>query len=181
MRIIPLLVGVVIVSVTSITCVSTGKEQESSVQVVPHVDINRYTGTWYEIARYPNRFQKGCVGTTAQYTLRDDGKVDVLNQCRENTLDGKLMSAKGTAKVVDMKTNAKLKVTFFWPFYGHYWIIDLGEHYEYAVVGHPDRKYLWILSRTPTMEEDLYNQILGRIRQQGYDVSKLIKTPQAKP
>jgi apolipoprotein D and lipocalin family protein len=181
MRIIPLLVGVVIVSVTSITCVSTGKEQESSVQVVPHVDINRYTGTWYEIARYPNRFQKGCVGTTAQYTLRDDGKVDVLNQCRENTLDGKLMSAKGTAKVVDMKTNAKLKVTFFWPFYGHYWIIDLGEHYEYAVVGHPDRKYLWILSRTPAMEEDLYNQILVRIKQQGYDVSKLVKTPQASP
>jgi len=181
MRIIPLLVGAVIVSVTSITCVSTGKEQESSVRVVPHVDISRYTGTWFEIARYPNRFQKGCVGTTAQYTLRDDGRIDVLNQCRENTLDGKLMSAKGTAKVIDMKTNAKLKVTFSWPFYGHYWIIDLGENYEYAVVGHPDRKYLWILSRTPTMEEDLYNQILGRIKQQGYDVSKLIKTPQARP
>ena len=181
MRILPLLVGAVIVSVTSITCVSTGKEQEASVEVVPHVDINRYTGTWFEIARYPNRFQKGCVGTTAQYTLRDDGRIDVLNQCRENTLDGKLMSAKGTAKVVDVKTNAKLKVTFFWPFYGHYWIIDLGEHYEYAVVGHPDRKYLWILSRTPTMEEDLYNEILGRIKQQSYDVSKLIKTPQVRP
>jgi len=181
MRIIPLLVGVLIASVTSITCVSTGKEQQAGLQVISHVDINRYTGTWYEIARYPNRFQEGCVGTTARYTLRDDGKIDVLNQCRENTLNGKLLSAKGTAKVVDEKTNAKLKVTFFWPFYGHYWIIDLGDNYEFSVVGHPDRKYLWILSRTPEMEEALYNQILGRIKQQGYDVSKLIKTPQAKP
>jgi apolipoprotein D and lipocalin family protein len=91
------------------------------------------------------------------------------------------LSAKGTAKVVDKKTNAKLKVTFFWPFYGHYWIIGLGENYEYAVVGHPDRKYLWVLSRTPEMEETLYNEILGRIKQQGYDVSKLMKTQQGRP
>lgn len=181
MRIIPLLVGFLVVSVTSITCVSPAKEQQSGLQVVSHIDINRYAGTWYEIARYPNRFQKGCVGTTATYTLREDGKIDVLNQCRENTLDGKLLSAKGTAKVVDAKTNAKLKVTFFWPFYGHYWVIDLGEHYEYAVVGHPDRKYLWILCRTPEMEETLYSQILGRIKQQGYDLSKLMKTLQGRP
>jgi apolipoprotein D and lipocalin family protein len=181
MRIIPLLVGLLVVSVTSITCVSPGKEPQSALQVVSHVDIKRYAGTWYEIARYPNRFQKGCVAATAQYALRDDGKIDVLNQCREHTPDGKLLSAKGTAKVVDATTNAKLKVTFFWPFSGQYWIIDLGENYEYAVVGHPDRKYLWILSRTPEMEEELYTQILGRITQQGYDVSKLIKTPQVKP
>lgn len=179
MRIIPLLAGLLAVSVTSITCVLPGK-QSPDLQVVPHVDVNRYAGTWYEIARYPNRFQKGCVATTARYTLRDDGKIEVLNECREHTLDGKLLSAKGTAKVVDKNTNAKLKVTFFWPFYGHYWIIDLGEHYEYAVVGHPDRKYLWILSRTAEMEEELYNHIIGRIKQQGYDVSKLIKTPQGR-
>lgn len=82
-------------------------------------------------------------------------------------------------KVVDPKTNAKLKVTSFWSFYGHYWIIDLGQNYEYAVVGHPDRKYLWVLSRTPEMDEALYSQILIRISKQGYDVSKLIRTPQA--
>ena len=179
MRIIPLLAGIFILSVTSITCVSSGRQQVSDVRAVMNVDLGRYAGTWYEIARYPNRFQKGCVGTTAHYTLRDDGKIDVLNQCRENTLDGKLLSAKGTAKVAGEKTNAKLKVTFFWPFYGHYWIIDLGENYEYAVVGHPDRKYLWILSRSPGMDEGLYNQILDRIKRQAYDVSRLIKTPQA--
>lgn len=178
MRILPLLAGVIIVSVTSITCSSPVRQQASNLQVVPYVDVNKYIGTWYEIARYPNRFQKGCVGTTAQYSLRDDGKIDVLNQCRENSLNGRVLSAKGTAKIVDKKTNAKLKVTFFWPFYGHYWIIDLGENYEYAVVGHPDRKYLWVLSRTPEMEEPLYNQILVRINQQGYDVSKLMKTQQ---
>jgi len=181
MKIIPVFALIITVLVISTTCTSPGRQRESAVQVVSHVDLSKYTGTWYEIARYPNRFQKGCVGTTAQYTLRDDGKINVLNQCRETTLDGKLLSAKGTAKIVDMKTNAKLKVTFFWPFYGHYWIIDLGENYEYAVVGHPDRKYLWILSRTPEMDEGLYNQILERLKLQSYDITKLIKTQQARP
>jgi apolipoprotein D and lipocalin family protein len=181
MRIIPLLVSVFVVSVTSITCTSYGRQQASDVRVVPYVNLNKYAGTWYEIARYPNHFQKGCVASTALYTLRDDGKIDVLNQCRINTLEGELLSAKGTAKNVDKKTNAKLKVTFFWPFSGHYWIIDLGERYEYSVVGHPERKYLWILSRTPEMDDDLYNQILVRIKQQGYDVTKLMKTLQAEP
>jgi apolipoprotein D and lipocalin family protein len=181
MKIIPFFVFIIIVSVISTTCSSPGRQQKSTVQVVSHVDLSKYTGTWYEIARYENRFQKGCVGTTARYTLRNDGKIDVLNQCRKNTLDGKLLSAQGTAKIVDVHTNAKLKVTFFWPFYGHYWIIDLGENYEYAVVGHPDRKYLWILSRTPEMDEGLYNQILERLKLQSYDISKLIKTEQAGP
>jgi apolipoprotein D and lipocalin family protein len=149
------------------------------LQVVPHVDLQKYLGTWYEIARFPHRFQEGCVGTTAEYTLLENGKIGVLNQCRKETLDGKITSAKGEAWVVDKLTNAKLKVSFFWPFSGDYWIIDLDENYEYAVVGHPGRNYLWILSRSPQMDEASYKRILDRLIQQSYDITRLIQTPQA--
>ena len=155
------------------------KKSGPPLEVVHYVDLNRYTGTWYEIARFPHHFQEGCVATIATYTLREDGKISVLNQCREGSLDGKLKSAKGTAWVVDKQTNAKLKVSFFWPFSGHYWVIGLGENYEYAVVGHPDRTYLWILSRSPEMDETLYTRILDRLAAQGYDTGKLIRTLQA--
>ncbi len=148
------------------------------LKVVPSVDLQRYSGTWYEIARYPNSFEKNCVGTKATYTMRQDGDIDVLNQCYKKGFDGEITSAKGKARLVDRTTRAKLKVSFFWPFWGAYWIIDLGENYEYAVIGHPSRKYLWILSRTPHMDEAQYAEILGRIRQLGYDTSKLIKTVQ---
>ena len=164
------------ISVAFLACNSGIKKGLPPLKVVTFVDLNRYAGTWYEISRYPNRFQEGCVGTTATYTIRQDGKIDVLNQCRKGTLDGKISSVKGTAWVVDNKTNAKLKVSFFWPFSGHYWIIDLGENYDYAIVGHPDRKYLWILSRSPRMDEKIYNLILEKLKLQFYDTSKLVKT-----
>lgn len=154
------------------------RDDRSPLQVVPFVDLRRYAGTWYEIARLPNRFQKGCVGSRATYTVRHDGKIEVLNECHEGSFDGKLRKASGKAWVVDSKTNAKLKVSFFWPFSGAYWIIDLGKDYEYAVVGHPDRKYLWILSRTKKMDEALYEEILNRLRAKEYDTSKLIKSAQ---
>jgi apolipoprotein D and lipocalin family protein len=158
------------------------QESLPPLEVVPQVDVSRYMGTWYEIARFPHRFQEGCVATKATYTLRQDGKVDVLNECRMENLDGAVKTAKGTARVVDEKTNAKLKVTFFWPFYGSYWIIGLGDNYEYAVVGHPGRNYLWILSRTPSMDDALYNRIVRRLQnEQAYDTSKLVKTLQSKP
>ncbi len=148
------------------------------LQTVPKVDLDRYTGTWYEIASFPQRFEKGCVASTATYSLRNDGKVSVLNQCRNETLDGKLRSARGTAWVVDKRTNAKLKVCFFWPFSGDYWIIDLGSNYEYAVVGHPKRTYLWILSRKPQMDSNIYENILQRLKAQQYNISLLKKTLQ---
>jgi apolipoprotein D and lipocalin family protein len=128
------------------------KDTRPPLQVVPHVDLNRYTGTWYEIARYPHKFQKGCIGSKATYAIMNDGKLSVLNECVEESDKSRLRSAKGKAWVVDPHTNAKLKVSFFWPFSGDYWIIDLGRDYEYAVIGHPERKYLWILSRTPVMD-----------------------------
>ena len=167
-----------IVSTSFFACTSGMKKASPPLKVVTFVDLNRYAGTWYEISRFPNRFQKGCVGTTTTYTLRKDGKIDVLNQCRKETLDGEISSVKGKAWVVDNKTNAKLKVSFFWPFSGHYWIIELGEDYEYAVVGHPNRKYLWILSRSPRMDEKIYNLILEKLKLQFYDTNKLIKTLQ---
>jgi len=151
------------------------KDTLPPLQVVPYVDLNRYTGVWYEIARYPHRFQAGCVESRATYTLRDDGKISVLNECNEESDRSKVRSAKGKAWVVDTATNAKLKVSFFWPFSGDYWIIDLGNDYEYAVIGHPGRKYLWILSRTKKMDESVYEGILTRLKQQHYDTSKLIK------
>jgi apolipoprotein D and lipocalin family protein len=146
--------------------------------VVPYVDLDRYIGTWYEIATIPQRFQKDCVGVAATYTLRDDGKIDVLNKCRKKTLDGELKEAKGKAWVVDKKTNAKLKVQFFWPFKGDYWIVELDADYQYAVVGHPGRKYLWILSRVPQMDESLYQDLLQRVANKGYDLSLIKKTLQ---
>jgi len=146
------------------------------MQVVPSVDLARYAGKWYEVARLPNRFQRDCASdTSATYTLRPDGKITVLNQCRQT--DGRMKSARGTARLAGGKEpNSKLRVTFFWPFYGNYWIIDLEPDYRWAVVGEPDRKYFWILSREPQLDEALYNQIVERARNQGYDLSPLLRT-----
>ena len=144
-----------------------------SLEVVPHVELEKYLGKWYEIAHLPAKFQEGCNETTATYTLLKDGSISVLNQAIKN---GKMKQAKGKAKVVDKNSNAKLKVTFFWPFYGDYWIIKLGNNYEYSVVGTPNRKYLWILSRTPQMDDNLYSQIIEYGKSKGFDANKLIKT-----
>jgi apolipoprotein D and lipocalin family protein len=149
---------------------------EASLQVVPSVDLSRYVGKWYEIAHLPAWFQRDCASdTTATYTLRPDGKISVLNQCRK--ADGVLKSAKGKAHVArDKGPNTKLKVTFFWPFYGDYWIIDLDPQYRWAVVGEPRRRYLWILSREPQLDQAIYAQIVDRAQKQGYDLNSLIVT-----
>ncbi len=145
---------------------------------VARVEIERYMGTWYEIAKLPQRFEKGLVGVTATYSLLPDGKVRVLNKGYRQSFDGKTKTAEGRAVVVDTKTNAKLKVSFFWPFTGDYWILELGKDYEYAAVGEESRKYLWILSRTPKMDEATYNDLVERLRAKGFDVSRLEKNPQ---
>ncbi len=145
---------------------------------VAHVDLGRYVGTWYEIAAFPQRFQRGCTATTATYTLRPDGDLDVLNSCRKGALEGEERSARGRARVVDRATNAKLEVSFFRPFWGDYWIIDLADDYSYAVVGHPGRDYLWILGRTPAMDEATYQGIVTRLQSQGYETARLVRTLQ---
>lgn len=153
-------------------------DNKAELQVVPQVDLARYAGEWYEVARTPNRFEKQCAGDVkVSYTLRPDGKIGVVNTCRKK--DGKQDVAKGTAKVASEKgPNSKLKVTFFWPFSGNYWILALDPEYRWALVGEPDRKYLWLLSRTPSLAEASYREILQKAAAQGYDVSRVIRTEQ---
>jgi len=149
------------------------------MDVVATVELERYTGKWYEIASLPQRFQRGCVATTATYTLRADGRIGVLNECRDESFDGKLRQAEGIAWVSDPSdSDAKLKVQFFWPFRGDYWIIELDSDYSYVVIGHPSREYLWILSRTPTMKPDRYATLLEKIKAHGYALDGLNRTPQ---
>jgi apolipoprotein D and lipocalin family protein len=143
---------------------------------VPFVDLKKYAGKWYEIASFPQVFQKGCHCTTAEYTLTDKDYVVVENRCNKDSVRGPESYIKGKAFVEENSGNAKLKVQFFWPFRGKYWIIDLAADYSYAVVGHPNRKYLWILSRTPTLSPDVYNEILQRLKENGFDLSKLVVT-----
>lgn len=150
----------------------------AELKTVDHVDVKRYMGTWYEIAKFPQRFQRGLVGVTATYTLLPNGKVRVLNSGYKEGFNGKLKTAKGKAWVVDATTNAKLKVSFFWPFSGNYWILELGKDYEYAVIGEGSRSYLWILSRTPQMDKEAYNELLKRVQEKGFDTSKLETTLQ---
>jgi apolipoprotein D and lipocalin family protein len=146
-----------------------------TLPTVSKVDLNRYAGRWHEIARLPMFFQRNCTGeVTAQYSLKPNGKVEVVNQCRQK--DGSLSTARGTARVVDPATNAKLKVSFFWPFSGDYWILALGSNYEYALVGEPGRKYLWILARQPEMEESLYQKLVLQAKSLGFDTSRLIRS-----
>lgn len=149
-----------------------------NLDTVSYVDLAKYAGKWYEIASYPQRFQKGCHCTTAEYSLSDKGYVIVENRCNRDSINGKSSYIKGKAFVEKYSGNAKLKVQFFWPFRGKYWIIDLADDYSYAVVSHPNKKYLWILSRTPQMDTQVYNQILLRLKNKGFDLDKIQKTSQ---
>lgn len=162
-----------------LTTTTTERRHLPELQTVDYVDLSRYQGTWYEIARFPHRFERGCANTTASYELRDDGQMNVVNRCRKGLPDGELETIEGRARVVDPATNAKLEVSFFWPLWGDYWIIDLGPSYEYAVVGHPSRDFLWILSRTPTMDEAVYATLVERLEAQGYETERLVTTTQS--
>ena len=152
------------------------------VRTVPFVDLDRYVGDWFEIARLPNRFQRQCVGDVrASYARRADGRLDVLNQCRT---DDRRIQARGIARVVDDRTFARLKVRFapawlaFLPFvWGDYWIIGLAEDYSWAVVGSPDREYLWILARTPRLDDESAAAARGIARANRFDVERLIQAP----
>jgi apolipoprotein D and lipocalin family protein len=146
--------------------------------VVPGVDLKRYTGTWYEIARLPNSFERKLKCITANYTLRDDGKITVLNKGHYITDPSKVNSAKGIAWVPDKNTPAKLKVQFFWPFSGNYWILYLEKDYKYVLVGDPSYKYLWILSREKRMDEETYMMMLNKAVENGFDIRSIIRVDQ---
>ncbi|HET6558517.1 MAG TPA: lipocalin family protein, partial [Prolixibacteraceae bacterium] len=145
---------------------------------VKELDINRYMGTWYEIARFPHSFEKNLVGVTATYSLRDNGKIKVVNEGYKKTLDGKRSSAEGKAKIPDKSEPGKLKVAFFWNFYGDYYVLELDKDYQWVMIGSSSDKYFWILSRTPQMDPDTYNKLLSNARRRGYKLEKLIKVPQ---
>ena|ERR1700761_1550797 len=149
---------------------------DEKLETVQYVELNKYLGRWYEIAAFPQSFEKGCSHTSAQYSLNDDGTIHVKNSCIKN---GKSDIAEGKAMVTDKSTNAKLNVQFFWPFKGKYWIIGLAHDYSYAVVGHPNRKYLWILNRKPVMDAQTYNHLVVLAANKGFDVRNLIKTDQS--
>ncbi|WP_374352079.1 lipocalin family protein [Chitinimonas sp.] len=151
-------------------------QAEAPVASVAQLDLNRYMGQWYEIASFPMFFQRQCIAdTTANYAIRPDGAVSVLNRCR--TKDG-FDSAEGKATVVEGGNNAKLKVSFFWPFKADYWVIGLDPDYRWAVVGNPNRKYLWLLSRTPNLPKPLLDEALAAASAQGFDLAQLRYTPQ---
>lgn len=143
--------------------------------VVGSVDLKKYSGTWYEIARLPNPFEKNLKCITATYTLREDGKVTVLNAGHKIDDPAKKSSSKGVAWLPDKNVTAKLKVQFFWPFSGNYWIIDLEKDYKYVLVGDPSFKYLWILCREKVMDEATYKRLLEKAVSEGYDVRPIIK------
>lgn len=158
-----------------------GVDSRGDLPTVASVDLSRYAGTWYEIARLPMWFQRHCVDSKAMYSSRPDGAVGVHNECVTDT--GGVEQAEGVATVVDTKTNARLTVVFdnwFARLFGssregNYWILDLDPEYRTAMVGTPDRRFLWILSRTPQLDEATYRRLVERSQQLGYPVSDLIR------
>jgi apolipoprotein D and lipocalin family protein len=177
------LVSILTLSILTVSS-AFAQSKPAALNTVPSVDLKQYSGKWFEIARYPNKFQKDCVGnTTATYTLKSDSKLEVLNECLKK--DGTMNSAKAAGKIADKATKAKLKVRFapgftsFLPFvWADYWVIDLADDYSYAVVGTPDRDYFWILSRKPEMADAAYQAILRRAEAQGFVPTRVVKTPQ---
>lgn len=157
-------------------------EAGDAPRAVPAVDLNRYAGTWYEIARFPNRFEDGpdlaCADVTATYTPRPDGRIGVLNRCRNAAAGGAQRDAQGSAYVVKGSQGAKLRVTFFWPFYGDYWVLGLDPDYRWAVVGDPRREYLWVLARSLVLSAEDQARAVGIAQAKGYDIGKLQPTPQ---
>ena len=152
------------------------------VKTVEYVDISRYMGKWYEIAKIPNRFQKNCKGnTTATYTMLESGDVNVVNQCLEN--NGFVNTAEGIARIADSESNSKLKVSFFsifgiHLFWGNYWIIYLDEDYGNVIVGEPGRKYGWILSRKTSLSPDELKTLYNALEKNGYQTEDFVPTKQ---
>jgi apolipoprotein D and lipocalin family protein len=155
-------------------CSPAGPSGNSSVpQPTKPVEIDQYLGHWFELARYENRFERGCEAVTADYSLRDDGMVRVLNTCRGGGINGRRKESEGRAKTVPDSGNAELKVSFFGPFYGDYWILDRAADYSWSIVGEPSGRYLWILTRTPKPTKQIRNMLVEKAKALGYDVEML--------
>jgi len=163
-----------LVAAVFVTIGCSAGEPKTTLTTVKQVDLQRYSGMWYELASYPQFFERGCSKVKATYTPKD-GYVEVFNQSIKK---GKQNDIKGKAFVVNHSGNAKLKVQFFWPFKGNYWIIDLADDYSWALVSDPNRKTLWILSRSPKMDEVLYNSLIAKLVNRGFEKQKIVKMVQ---
>ena len=165
--------------VAALSLTSCSSAPEAPLPTVASVDVPRYMGRWYEIAKLPNRFQASCASdTVARYRLKDDG-VEVFNQCRHS--DGSVDSIRGRATIVPGSAGARLRVSFFWPIYGNYWVLSLDPAYETVLVGEPSRQYAWILSRSPGLDDARVQQLLARAQALGFDRTAFIRTRQAAP
>lgn len=163
-----------------ITIIMAGFLSGSSTNDLPtveQVDINKYAGLWYEIARLPNSFEKGLECVTANYSLKTNGKIQVLNK-GYSAKKGDYKSSKGTAWRPNEDYPGRLKVSFFWPFSGNYYIIALDKEYSYALVGDPSRKYLWVLARTKELDENIYSDLLAKAQSHGFDTEKMMRIKQ---
>jgi lipocalin len=165
--------------VASLLSCATAETKDSPLETVPSLDIPSYMGRWYEIARYPHGFEKNLVGAVADYTLRSDGKVSVVNSAFKKTLDGKYTQVKAVARRIDDSFPGRLKVKFFGLFNSDYLVFALDrEAYQWALVGDDSRKYLWILSRTAEISPQLLEQLKALATEAGYDMTKLYYVPQ---
>ena len=181
MRLVRSVVPAYAVAVLLIAVSGCAARPSADIQTVDAVDLDRYIGEWFEIARFPNRFQDDCLGdVTARYERRSDGRLDVINRCR--TGDGAI-EARGVARVADTETMARLQVRFAPAFlsflpgvWGDYWILGIAHDYSWAVVGSPDRKYLWILARTRALDWERYTLALATATANGFDVEQLVRT-----
>lgn len=180
----PWFITLILVGACSVAAASEAPPADTPPATVASLDVPRYMGSWFEIAKYPTWFQKKCVsGARAQYSLLGDGRVQVINRCR--LASGEVSEATGVARQIGPPTSPKLEVRFapawlsFLPFvWGNYWVIDLDEAYQLVAVSEPSRQYLWILSRTPKVDPTRYQQLLGRLQQKGFHLDRLEATPQ---
>lgn len=169
-------------ALTLAACAAPPVNRDARVPIgeVAAIEPARYAGRWYEIARFPNAFERNCAGVTADYALRTDGRIGVRNTCRAGAPDGPARVAEGLARIVDPQTNARLRVRFFGPFEGDYWVLDRAEDYAWSLVGEPSGRYLWILAREPIISDALRADLLARLYARGYRTEALEWTAQAR-
>jgi apolipoprotein D and lipocalin family protein len=171
--------GLLLFSFLLFGCSPSKEMSTASIPAMKSFDLKRYLGKWYEVARLPHSFEEGLDRVTATYTLRDDGKIEVLNK-GFNASKGEWKEAKGKAYIPDSTAGALLSVSFFWIFYADYKVIVLDTvNYSYAMVTSSSKKYLWILSRSPQMEESVYNDLVQKAREWGFNIAALYKVPQS--
>ena len=168
----------VIVSCFMMACMSMPVGNQSVPEPAKPVELKRYLGRWYELARYENSFETGCEAVTADYSLRPDSLIKVVNTCHQDSVTGPVKSSEGKAKVVPGSENAKLKVSFFGPFYGDYWVIDHADDYAWSIVGEPSGKYLWLLHRQSSISASERQSLYAKIKKLGYNLALLRETKQ---